>query len=279
MRYGWGAVVLLAAGIGLTGCGPSVETPRTEPAPAPMTKESFYQRGQQFRVERQSDSAAVYFLRAAAMDSAFHQPLQDLALMHYEQAQLAAEKSRARQEHLRAARAQFVRLEDRGVRDADIYERLCEISSMLNDDRAFLAYAKKNAALYPYDRQVYNLARAYYETGDFQSVITVTKGAVDQFPESPYLSSYYRIMGKAYTRIDRDQTAERTLTAGIKAVDARMAVLKKNGGDYRATEHYRRYHEDTVQMLLMLKQLHTTYKAADKLAQVERRLKEEGYDR
>ena len=32
-------------------------------------------------------------------------------------------------------------------------------------------------------------------------------------------------------------------------------------------------------MLLILKQLHTTYKAQDKLEQVERQLKEEGYDR
>jgi len=34
-----------------------------------------------------------------------------------------------------------------------------------------------------------------------------------------------------------------------------------------------------VHMLLLLKQLHTTYRAAEKLQQVDRMLKEEGYDK
>jgi hypothetical protein len=35
--------------------------------------------------------------------------------------------------------------------------------------------------------------------------------------------------------------------------------------------------EDKIGMLLLLKHLHTTYKEAEKLAQVERQLKEAGY--
>jgi hypothetical protein len=143
----------------------------------------------------------------------------------------------------------------------------------------FLIYAKKNAELYPYDRQVFNLTRAYYDVEDFQGVIRTAKDAVEKYKESQYVSSFYRIMGKAYTRIDRDQTAERVLVTGLKATDVRIAAVKDAGGDYRATDAYRRLHEDKVQMLLILKQLHTTYKAQDKLQQVERQLKEEGYDR
>jgi hypothetical protein len=65
----------------------------------------------------------------------------------------------------------------------------------------------------------------------------------------------------------------------LKATDGRITALKNGGGDYKSTDAYRRLHEDKVQMLLILKQLHTTYKAQDKLEQVERQLKEEGYGR
>jgi hypothetical protein len=79
---------------GVAGCGPSAETPREEPAP--LTKEGLYVRGQKFWIERQADSAAAYFLRSAAMDSSFHQPLRDLAQMQYERALQEPDKSRKR---------------------------------------------------------------------------------------------------------------------------------------------------------------------------------------
>ena len=213
------------------------------------------------------------------MDSSFQQPLRDLAQMQYERALLEPDKSRKRTELLRASRAQFIRLEARGVRDADVYERVCELSSTLGDDRTFLTYAKKNADLYPYDRQVFNLARAYYDIGDFQGVIRTAKDAVEKYKESQYVGSFYRILGKAYTKIDRDQTAERILVAGLKATDARIAVCEERGRRLPLDRCLPRLHEDKVQMLLILKQLHTTYKAQDKLDQVERQLKEEGYGR
>jgi hypothetical protein len=81
-------------------------------------------------------------------------------------------------------------------------------------------------------------------------------------------------------KVDRDQTAERTLAAGLKATDARIALLRKaDEKGNAATDQYRRLHDDKVQMLLLLKQLHTTYRAQDKLEQVDRQLKQEGYDR
>lgn len=269
------AIGLLA----LAGCGPAPETARMEPAPVPASKEGLYVRGQQFWIDRNADSAAANFLRSAAMDSSYNQPLRELAQMQYERAMLEPEKSRKRTELLRSSRAQYVRLEARGDTDADIYERLCEMSSTLGDDRTFLVYAKKNAERYPYDRQVFNLTRAYYDVGDYQGVIRTAKDAVEKYKDSQYLGSFYRILGKAYTKIDRDQTAERILVSGLKATDARIAAVKSGGGDYRSTDAYRRLHEDKVQMLLILKQLHSTYKAQEKLEQVERQLKEEGYGR
>ena len=176
------------------------------------------------------------FSASASMDSSFQQPLRDLAQMQYERALLEPDKSRKRTELLRASRAQLIRLEARGDRDADVYERLCELSSTLGDDRTFLTYAKKNAELYPYDRQVFNLARAYYDVEDYQGVIRTAKDAVEKYKESQYVGSFYRILGKAYTKIDRDQTAERILVTGLKATDARIAVAKNAGGDYRSTD-------------------------------------------
>lgn len=281
MKLQWTYAVTVIVLLVMAGCGPSTETARVEPAvpTIPTTKEGLYVRGQQLWIDRQADSAAAYFLRSASMDSSYNQPLRDLAQMHYERAMLEPDKSRKRAELLRASRAQYVRLEARGDSDADIYERLCEMSSALGDDRMFLVYAKKNAEKYPYDRQVFNLTRAYYDVEDYQGVIRTAKDAVEKFKESQYIGSFYRIFGKAYTKIDRDQTAERILVAGLKVTDARIAVAKNAGGDYRSTDVYRRLHEDKVQMLLILKQLHTTYKAQEKLEQVERQLKEEGYGR
>ena len=280
MKLQWTYAVTVIILLVMAGCGPSPETTRVEPvAAAPTTKEGLYVRGQQLWIDRQADSAAAYFLRSASMDSSFHQPLRDLAQMQYERAMLEPDKSRKRMEYLRSSRAQYIRLEARGETESEIYERLCEMSSSLGDDRAFLVYAKKNAEKYPYDRQVFNLTRAYYDVGDFQGVIRTAKDAVEKYKESPYVGSFYRILGKAYTKIDRDQTAERILVAGLKATDGRIAVAKNAGGEYRSTDAYRRLHEDKVQMLLILKQLHTTYKAQEKLEQVERQLKEEGYAR
>jgi tetratricopeptide (TPR) repeat protein len=271
-----GLLLLLWAG----GCGPSSDTTRELPVPAPATKEEWFARAQQYRVEQQPDSALVLFARAASMDSLYHEPVRELAQLQYERAQMEPEKSKLRLERLRAARAQFARLERRGVSDAELYDRLCDLSVQLNDDRGFLQYAKRYAERYPFDRQYYNLARAYFDVGDFQSVIKSAKSSVEKFGDSPYISSFYRILGRAYMKVDRDQTAERTLAAGIKATDTRIAALRKQDpGGYASGDAYRRLHDDKVQMLLLLKQLHTTYKAQDKLQQVERQLKEEGYNR
>ena len=269
---------VLCAGL-LTGCGPSAETPRPVPATPPATVDAVYRTGHRYYLEQQTDSAIVWLRRAEAMDSAFVDPVQDLAQLYYEQGLRAGEKSRERQDSFRSARRAFARLETLGKRESEVYERLCELSIALNDDQGFLRYAKKNAELYPYDRQHYNLTRAYFDTGDFQSVIKTAKEGIDMYRDSPYRTSYYRILGRAYMKIGRDQTAEKTLSAGLDVANARLSELKKSGPAYKSGDGYRRAHDDKVNMLLLLKQLHTTYRAAEKLQQVDRMLKEEGYDK
>jgi tetratricopeptide (TPR) repeat protein len=276
MNHRWLKCVVVGLAL-LAGCGPSAEAPRPEP-PASMNKDQLFRAGHQLYLESRYDSAATLLQRASVMDSAFIDPVRDLAQLHYEWAMRAPEKSRERTEHLRAARTQFVRLESLGERTSDVYERLCEISMTLNDDKAFVRYAKKNAELFPYDRQYFNLARAYFEVEDFQNVIKSTKESIEKFKTSPYVTSYYRLLGRSYMKIGRDQTAERTLATGVNAAFARMQELRRQPGG-QASEQWRRAQDDKINMLLALKQLHKTYRAFDKLEQVEQQLKEEGYDK
>jgi hypothetical protein len=263
----------------LAGCGPSAETPKPAPASLPATPDAVYRTGHRYYLEQQADSAIVWLRRAEAMDSTFADPVRDLAQLYYEQGLRAGENSRERQENFRSARRAFVRLETLGERESELYERLCELSVALNDNRGFLRYAKRNAELYPYDRQHYNLTRAYFDVEDFQSVIKTAKEGIEKYSGSTYLTSYYRILGRAYMKIGRDQTAEKTLNTGLRIADTRLAELKKSGPDYKTADGYRRPHDDRVNMLLLLKQLHTTYRADEKLQQIDRMLKEEGYDK
>jgi tetratricopeptide (TPR) repeat protein len=269
---------MILAGV-LAGCGPSAETPRPESATPATTVGDVYRTGHRYYLEQQTDSAVVWLRRAEAMDSSYVDPVQDLAQLYYEQGLRAGEKSRERREYFQSARRAFARLETLGKHESEVYERLCELSMALNDDPGFLRYAKKNAQLYPYDRQYYNLARAYFDVEDFQSVIKTAREGIEKFRDSPYVTSYYRILGRAYMKIGRDQTAEKILSSGLKAADTRLTELKESGTDYKAGDGYRRAHDDKVNMLLLLKQLHTTYRADDKLQQVDRMLKEEGYDK
>lgn len=268
-----GTVLLVAL---LAGCGPAAETSR--PEPAPMTKEGLYRTGHQLYMESRYDSAAVLLQRACRLDSAFVEPVRDLAQLHYEWALRAPEKSRQRTEHLRTSRTYFVRLDALGDRSSDIYERLCEISITLNDDRSFVKYARKNADIYPYDRQLFNLARAYFEIEEYQNVIKSAKESIERFKGSPYVTSYYRLLGRSYMKIGRDQTAEKALAAGVREADVRLGELGRQGTG-QSNDSWRRAHDDKINMLLALKQLHTTYHADDKLKQVEQQLKEEGYDK
>lgn len=271
------AVLVTLAGIvlGLQSCGPGGETSRPV---IPESTEHIYQRGHQLYLEMRLDSAANVLKLAASRDSAYLPPVTDLASLYYDLAMKEdGETNPRRLELLRASRSYFAKIEARGVRESNVYERLCEISLTLNDSKSFLKYAKKNVELYPYDRQYYNLGVAYFEAEDYNGVIRSQKEASEKFKQSFYVGGFYRQMGRAYGKIGRDQTAERTFTTGVLAVDVRLAELRKSGGDYRMGDGYRRLIDDKIGMLLALKKLHQTYKEPEKLERVERQLKEAGY--
>ena len=259
-------------------CGPAPET--VKPPVVLDTKEALYNLGHQLYVEQNFDSADVYLKRASAMDASYLAPLNELAQIHYTLGmQQPGEKNPKRLDHFKKSFGYFTKLESQGSRDSEIYERLSELSNALDDNKALVKYAKKNAEAYPYERQYINLGFAYFQAGDFQNVIKSQKDAVEKFKMSTYIGSFYRQLGRAYMKIDRDQTAERTFDAGLKAVDAVIADIQKTNSGYKSSEEYHRLVDDKTGMLIYLKTLHQTYRAVDKLEKVEQQLKELGYSK
>jgi tetratricopeptide (TPR) repeat protein len=238
-----------------------------------MTKETFFEEGHRQYLQMQLDTAYVLLRKAVAMDSLYAAPVNDLAQLTYDRA-LSAKDDRKKTAAFKESFRWFARSESFGNTDAAVYDRLCEIAERLDDDKSFLRYARRAAERYPFDRQSYNLGLAAFAASDFQSVIKSQKEAVDKFKLSPYLGSFYRQMGRAYMKIDRDQTAERTLEAGVAAVDLRMAAVKKEQG--ASSGDYHRLSEDRVGMLQLLRKLYTTYKENEKLQSAERQLREAG---
>ncbi len=260
-------VSLLAA---LWGCGPGKEAEKTPES----GKESLYQQGHQLYLAQHYDSASALLERSAAMDPGYVEPRTDLADLFYLRAMQEAGGPH-RQEFLRKSQRRLVEIEALGKEDSDVYERLCEISLALDDDKAMLKYAKKNALKYPYDRQYFNLGIAYFNAGDYGAVVKSQKEAMGKFPQSPYLGGFYRQTGRAYMKMERNQSATRTFEAGVKLVDARLAVLGNSG----AAGESRRLVDDKIAMLLDLRHLHRIYQETAKLEQVERQLREAGYNK
>ena len=260
----------------LSACGPSTESSKNEESiPGIATKEMLYKRGHQLYLQQNLDSAQAALQQALALDANYQDVLADLAPLHYELA-MRTDAAKKKNELLRRSREYYVKLESFGTRESDLYERICEIANVLNDDKTFLKYAKKNADAYPYDRQYYNLSVAYFNVGDYANVMKSMKEAVGKFQSSTFIGSFYRQLGRAYMKIDRDQTAEKTFYSGLSAVDMKMAELRKANTEYKTSADYARLRDDKVGMLISLKNLHTTYKATAKLAEVEKKLKELG---
>ena len=265
-------IIVLTALLG--SCSQSPEVAKKSPKSA-ETKEALYRRGHQLFLEQQFDSAAVLLERAVSIDGKYTPPLADLAEMHYLIGiRDGGDKHPKYVDGFIKARECYARIEALGVRESIVYERLCELSDVMDDDSAFVFYAKKNAAVFPYDRQYFNLGFAYYKSGDYTNTIASQKEAVEKFKDSPYIGSFYRQLGRAYLRVERDQTAERTFAAGVQEVDNRLHEMRKAGSDYKSTDEYRRLLDDKIGMLTSLRSLHITYKASDKLKQVEQELKE-----
>lgn len=255
----------------LAGCGGPAER-TTTPPPPPPTKESLYAEGHRLFLTRQFDSAEVRLLGAIRLDSTYTDAWSDLAGLHYDRGMQHPEGSSARTGELRKSYSVLGRLERTGRDDAETYERLCELAVALGDDKGFLRYARKNAERYPYDRQYYNLGIASYGAEDWQGCIRTQKAAIQKFPESVYVGGYHRYLGRAYMKVDRDQSAERTFTEGLAAVDARLSALRRTGAD-RDSPDVRRLVDDKVAMLQSLRKLHQTYGAHEKRKAVEAQLK------
>jgi len=273
-------LTLLLIGLGWFACGPAPETTKLPTPTVVSTKEGLCELGRKFHREQMYDSAEVYFNRSYALDSSYLVPLNELGQMHYALGiQQPGEKNPRRFEHFKKSYACFAKLESQGSNDSELLERLGELSSAFDDKKALVKYAKKNAEVYPYDRQYFNLGYAYFQVDDYQNVIKTQKEAIGKFKGSTYVGSFYRQLGRAYMKIDRDQTAERTFDSGLKAVDVVVAERKKEGGNFAATEDCRRLADDKIGMLVSLKSLHQTYRANDKLQKVEQQLKELGYEK
>ena len=270
--------LIVVAAFMLASCSSTVETPKPPPAPPVATKEMIFEQGHRLYADQQFDSAAVLLKKSAAMDPAYRAPLTDLAEMYYTLG-LRQEKEKTRRRYLKESQNYFERMEALGQKDAEIYERLCEVSNLLRDHSSFLKYAKKSAEVFPFDRQYFNLALAYFSVGDYQGVIRTQKIATQKFKSSPFLGGFYKYLGRAYMKVDRDQTAERAFVAGVQAADAKMKELAATGGDYKSSDEYRRLLSDKIDMLLLLKKLHETYGAKDKLQSVERQLRDAGYSK
>lgn len=260
---------LLAAVLLVGGCGTG-ESVKTSKGPA--SKEQLYREGNLLYLQSQFDTAAAVLKRAYAMDSSYLDPALALASLYFDLGKAEAVGSKKANEHFRQSLRYYRLVEEGGNRDATVLDRLCEVSLLVGDDRAFARYAKRNADLYPFERQLYNLGLAYYGVEDYQSVVKTQKEAIEKFRTSAYLGGNYRLVGLAYVKQGRDQTAERTFVAGVKAVDTRLAELGR--AQRPAAEDIARLSEDRVGMLLQLKRLFQIYKKQGELDQVERQLKD-----
>ncbi len=255
-------------------CGGSNES-GVATSESPLTRrDRLFREGHQLYMTRSYDSAAVVLGNVLAIDSSFVDALSDLGMLHYELAMAAgSDAGKARNRHLIQARDYLARAEQVSTPDEGVYERLCEISVTLGDDKGFLRYARKSADRFPFERQYYNLGLAYFGVGEYQSVVRTQKDAIEKFKKSAYLGGYYRQLGRAYMKLDRDQTAQRTLEAGLNAVDGRLGA---SGSDRPAADAVRRLTDDRNAILQLLRRLYTTYHLDDKLKNVERRLSEAG---
>ncbi len=267
------AVWLVVFSVLLISCGTPDATKESASSAARTSRDLLYREGHQLYMTGNLDSARTVLHEVLQIDSAHVDALTDLGMLHYDLAM--AQKSgeiKAKNSNLREALGYLARAERVGAPDDAVYERLCQISLALDDDRSFLTYARKSAERFPFERQYYNLGLAYFGVGDYQNVVKSQKEAIQKFPQSQYLGGYYRQLGRAYMKIDRDQTAQRNLESGLSAVDVRFKAEVKEHGS--ASDAARRLGDDRTAILQLLRHLYLTYHFDDKLKNVDRLLNE-----
>jgi tetratricopeptide (TPR) repeat protein len=278
MRGGSHLLAAFPAAFAFLSCSTTspVKPDQPEAATPVYSREALYRKGHQFFAGRETDSARVYLLRSLAMDSTYLPPLRDLALLHYDIAMRMGEHDPVRLAEFGRSYDYYRRIEATGTADGETYDRLTELSYMLDRPGEFLSYAQKHWKHNPSDRQAYNLGLAYAMTGDHQNVIRTQKEAIDRFPYSPFLGGFYRLLGNGYLEVDRDQTAERTFNAGVDAVNRLIRGMSDTESDSARMQNISRLQDDKVAMLLALKKLHRRYGNQEQLKAVERQLKDAG---
>lgn len=245
----------------------------------PVTSESLFQDGHLLFLQQEYDSADVLLRRSIEMDSTYLPPLRALAAMYYNIFMMSGDDSTAQKAAIRNSCDYYIRAERLGSNDAETYERICEASVLLEDDKTFLTYARKNAEKYPFDRQFHNLGLAYFRVGDYANAIKVLKEATERFTQSPLIGLFYSQLGRSYLEVDRDQTAQRTFERGVIEIGNHISRRLADSPGFLATAEHSALVEEKKRMLLALKKLHTTYRNVEKLRAVNRLLEEAGHDK
>ena len=257
------AAILAVVVAGCTGSQNAVESS------LPPTSAALAREGSRLLALGKADSATVVLVQALAVDSSNSGARADLALARYQRASRG--DSTEQLKLMREAYEAYADLENRGSTEMAVYDRLCELAQLTEDTAGFLHYAHRAAEHYPYDRQMLNLGRAQLGAGLYGEVVQTQKEAIKRFPDSPYRSGFYRLLGQAYVRVDRYQTAQRVFAEGVEEAEKAIAVFSSSDQDPATLS---RIEHDRIAMLVSLRRLYTIYDEHEKLRDVERRLKE-----
>jgi tetratricopeptide (TPR) repeat protein len=271
------AISLFLAGL-VSSCASSVGTKESDQLPVRprIDRDSLFQKGHRFYVERDYDSAAVYYRKSLEFDSTYQPPLAGLAQLHYERAmQIEDRASPIRTTELRNSLRYCLVLETHHQHGVDLYDRLTELSYALGEKDLFLNFVKKRIAEAPDDRQYFNLGLAYGQVGDYPNVITSQKEAIEKYRFSLYIGGFYRQLGNAYMELDRQQTAERTFSTGVQVVNTRLSDIEKTEGVYLEAD-INRLKDDKVAMLRALRKIYRIHDQKEKLREVEHQLEAHG---
>ena len=278
MRMAWKSFGGLLITTLLCSCSSSVSTNESVRPSTPTTvdRDSLFRKGRGFYVERNYDSAAVYYRKSFALDSTYQAPLSSLAQLHYERAMQIEDRSDpARTREFENSLRYSMALESRGHHDIDLYDRLTELTYELGKKDLFLSFVKKRMAESTDDRQYFNLGLAYGQVGDNTNVIKCQKEAIERYRFSPFIGGFYRQLGNAYMDVERQQSAERTFSSGVGVVNERLSEIAKNGAVVLQSE-VDRLKEDRLSMLRSLRKIYRIHGQTEKLRDVERQLEGQG---
>ena len=263
-----GRILAAALLVGLAGCSGTRTTvePTASSSALPPALE-----GKRLLAAGDVDSAVVVLTRALREDSTDNGIRGDLAFARYQR--VLQSDTADRRALVADAYDAYADLEARGNTEMLVYDRLCELAQSVGDTAGFLQASSRAVERYPYDRQFFNLGSAQLAAQRYREVIESQKEAIERFRDSPYLSGFYRLLGQAYIRVDRYQTAQKVLADGVHEADRTHAAIEGSGGDMTVLQ---RIDLDRMAMLQSLERLYTIYDEQEKLKEVQDRLKRAG---